>query len=241
MDWLKKRDEEILKSDEYGDWVDIRDSLGISVVLKCVSDSLKGMKLKVERINVLSYTVDEKIKNNLVMKIVIICNSTVNSNALSSQFIAKAKKRRLELINLSSVNLKCCEKNFTFIKVDVIVRQPPKSRERVRVLVPPEGVNVSNIPMTLEQLLSSIVADEGRCHAQEAYLKDNVIHARLLCSKPNHLDRVELIQKKLEYFGNPGIDVKRNSTVNRDEVLVRINMVKRERLALTGQLVATLD
>jgi hypothetical protein len=112
MDWLKKRDEEILKSDEYGDWVDIRDSLGISVVLKCVSDSLKGMKLKVERINLLSYTVDEKIKNNLVMKIVIICNSTVNSNALSSQFIAKAKKRRLELINLSSVNLKCCEKNL---------------------------------------------------------------------------------------------------------------------------------
>ncbi|ADX85520.1 hypothetical protein [Saccharolobus islandicus] len=232
----KDKSEEVKQpfyADEYGEWLVVSHNKPLVYISNILQKSIKKAGLKNHDLYVIQYTEDEKIRNLVSLKGMICSNGNVKELDLANA-IKNSLSDNLTVGEMKIFKLKICGILFIFFYIDVIVRNLKETRGSVKLLFPPMGVNLYEIPYTLQSLIKNVIEKTLgiSCSVSEIDTGDGTrLKAIAECRIQQTLESIESLRKALEYFSlsEPKISLNRTS-VKQIELQIFINQLKTKTL-----------
>ncbi|AOL16095.1 hypothetical protein BFU36_04440 [Sulfolobus sp. A20] len=220
-------------TDEFGEWIIISHNKLLLFVYNLLVKSIKKIGLKNFELYIIQYSEDEKIKNLINVKGMIVTNgnfkelelaNAIKNNVDNHGFIGEIKIFKFRL----------CGSLFIFFYIDLIVKNITEAKGHVKVLFPPYGVNLYSVPYTFQSLLKDVIEKNLglNCNLRDIEVGDGT-RLKLLaeCKVNQGLESVEPLKKALEYFSlsEPKISTNRVSA-KQIELQIFVNQLKTKAL-----------
>ncbi|WP_338600661.1 hypothetical protein V6M85_12390 [Sulfolobus tengchongensis] len=216
-------------ADDYGEWLVISHNKPLIFISNLLQKSVKKAGLKNYDFYVIQYSEDEKIKNLASVKGMIASNGNIKELDLANA-IKSSSSNNLAIGEIKIFKLKICGTLFIFFHIDVIVRNLKETKGNVKLLFPPSGVSLYDIPYTLQSLMKSVIERNlgVSCNISEIDTGDGTkLKVIAECRIQQALDSIEPLRKALEYFSlsEPKISLNRQNT-RQIELQIFINQLK---------------
>ncbi|BCU68341.1 hypothetical protein HS7_17780 [Sulfolobales archaeon HS-7] len=218
---------EMIYEDEFGEWLIIRRNKLLSTVFEIVADTVKSFHLKYHDVYFLSYNIHERIPALVESKIMAVFFASPTKETFISKFHGRTEGKA-EIVKLDVDEIACCNKRFFFLDTELLIKKVEKSKRNIKLLLPPVGLSASEIPITLDYLISSFISK--KCKASDGKIKNNQLLTLLTCFNLEYELNENIIKDKLTYLGTPSISIKRDPNLNRVEISVIINDLKYEKI-----------
>ncbi|MDT7862285.1 MAG: hypothetical protein RRA45_08745 [Saccharolobus sp.] len=228
----KDKDEEIKEpfyTDDYGEWIIISHNKFLIFISSLIYKSIKKAGLKNYDLYIIQYIEDEKIKNLINIKGMITASGNVKELDLAN--IIKSSLGSNGIVGEIKVfKLKLCNSLFVFFNIDYMLKNLKEVKGHVKLLFPPIGVDLYNIPYSFQSLLKSIIEKNLgiNCNISDVDIGDGT-RLKLIaeCKIQQTLDSIDQLKKALEYFSvtEPKISVNRVNS-RQIELQIFINQLK---------------
>ncbi len=220
-------------ADEYGEWLIVSHNKPLVYISNILQKSIKKAGLKNHDLYVIQYIEDEKIRNLASIKGMICGNGNIKELDLATT-IKNSLSDTLTVGEIKIFKLKICGILFIFFYIDVVVRNLKETRGSVKLLFPPIGVSLYEIPYTLQSLIKSVIEKTlgVNCSVSEIDTGDGTrLKAVAECRIQQTLESIEPLKKALEYFSfsEPKISLNR-SNIRQIELQIFINQLKTKAL-----------
>lgn len=228
MKFFKRKDDDnsFSVTDDYGEWLIIRKNHNASIIHGLIEKTMKKLKVKEWKFNLLYYVEDEKIKGLFSAKGMITFSEHIRELDFYNSFKNVASDY-LTLGEMRLSRLRACNTTFLFFSTDLLLKKSPKIEdEQVKMLLPPKGAYGYEIPYVMKDLFIKITERtlETICNSASLTLTSGSFESVYQCRTSRDID-TNLLRDTFSYFSveEPNINLK---TVSSREVEIQVNIPK---------------
>ncbi|MEM0068436.1 MAG: hypothetical protein QXD56_06950 [Saccharolobus sp.] len=215
--------------DDYGEWIIVSHNRVLLFVVSLLYKSIKKAGLKNYDLYIVQFTEDEKIKNLVNIKGMITASGNVKELDLANTIKSSLESSGI-VGEIKVFKLKICNTFFIFFYMDFIAKVIKEVKGHVKLLFPPSGISLYDIPYTFQSLLKILIEKNlgTSCSISDIDVGDGT-RLKLVaeCKIQQSIETIEPLRKALSYFSltEPKISINRVNT-RQIELQIFINQLK---------------
>ncbi len=186
---------------ELGEWIILSRNPEASFLYWLIQSTLKKAGIRKFDTYIVEFSKDEKIKNFISCKALVVSKQNVREQDVV-RYLSKISEDFGLLGETKVSKLRLCGDLFIFIYFDLVLRKVKNHRNSVRLLLPPLGVKVSEIPYTPEELFSEMLSNLTNSNCVADFEVQETGHARIEATCDN-LPQYESLKYAMAYFSDP--------------------------------------
>ncbi|BCU71289.1 hypothetical protein [Stygiolobus caldivivus] len=243
MKFFKKKDDDTKMNitDEYGEWLIIRKNEYALTVKKAIDKTFRKLKVRNGNFNFISLSEDEKIKGLIGIKGMAYFTEQIKDADFYNAF-KDVSDEYFTLGEMRLSRLRVCNLTFLFFSINMLVRKIEEENESVKLLFPPRGIYVDEIPYVMKDLFLKIVERNSNtvCNSMSFNLSNGAFEAVFSCRSKHGID-LNPIYDSFSYFSSEKPTISLKNSNNIAEISVSIQRFKTKYLIplLWGNIIAS--
>lgn len=184
--------------DELGEWLIISNNPKLSLLHKLINKAINKSGVKIYDLYIVHFFEDNELKNLFSVKGLVMTKGILREEEFANR-ITKILSEYGLLGEVESSKLRFCSTNYLFFKFDILLKKIKKSKELVKVLLPPLGVTSKKIPYSPTELFKDIFENgsNANCSINVDLKDDKNVKIDAICSDAIDLEKLKY---SLSYF-----------------------------------------